>query len=237
MAAAPADYEFARGLRRKGMTLACFVLATTIIMGIAAYVDSYSVHEWATTTDVGPFALQVGVSETYYEPTLPNMVSTIRGLPGIERAAYIESSFAVLSTGNESSYNQYGGNIVELSSDFVSVFPEAYQFLQGRLPRNASEIAVHVDVVEWLHIGIGDTLNCSVYPYSSVLKVIGIYTTPGVKATQSSYYYFLGNALVNNTLLGQNMQPEVLIDVDRTPLTPYDASASLNSASSRMIVR
>ncbi len=227
MAAAPADYEFARGLRRKGMTLACFVLATTMVMGIAAYVDSYSVHEWVTMTDIGPFAMSVSVSDRYYSPTLAEMVTTIRGLPGIERAAYLESTWAILSAGNQTSLDQYYGSIVELGSDFLGVFPESFVFLQGRLPKNTSETALLVNVVEQLHIGIGDTVNCSVYPNWSVLKVVGVYSTPLMTSEYS--YYSLGVAVVNNTLMSQtNMQPTVLVDVDRTPLTPYDANAAWN---------
>jgi hypothetical protein len=46
MAAQPAGYEAFHSLRRKGVTVLCFLLASTMAIGITVYVDSYSVHEW-----------------------------------------------------------------------------------------------------------------------------------------------------------------------------------------------
>jgi ABC-type antimicrobial peptide transport system permease subunit len=227
MAAASADYKLAPGRRRKGITLACFILATTIIMGTAAYVDSYSVHEWVTITDVGPFAMSVSVTDSYYVTTLQEMVARIRALPGVERAAYEERTYAAFTKGNQTSLGQYDGYIVGLDSDFIDVFPESFVLLQGRLPNNVSETALLVDVVQKLHVGIGETVNCSGYFGSSLLKVVGIYSSP-LQTSEYSYYY-LGFAIVEPGLAGeQYVQQNVLLDVDRTTLTPYDPNAAWN---------
>jgi len=59
MAAQPAGYEAFHSLRRKSITLVCFLLASTMAIGITVYVDSYSVHEWEKNIDVGDIAITV----------------------------------------------------------------------------------------------------------------------------------------------------------------------------------
>jgi len=46
LAAVPTGYEAFHSMRRKGVTLLCFLLASAMAMGITVYVDSFSVHEW-----------------------------------------------------------------------------------------------------------------------------------------------------------------------------------------------
>lgn len=228
MAASPADYQFMHGLRRKGITLVCFVLASTIIMGISAYIDSYSVHEWNRLTDVGPFAMSVNIYDPYYVFSIEDDLGAIRSIPGVERAAYIERSYGSVNIENGSYYSGYYGSIAGLGSDFLSIFPEAYVMMQGRLPTNVSEIALGLYAAQSLPARVGETVNCSLTTKWALLSVVGIYSAPP-QLMETGYYYALGVAVVDRTfMLGQALESNMFLDVNRIVLTPFDTSTALS---------
>ena len=90
MAAVPAGYEAFHSKRRRGVTLLCFLLASTMAMGITVYVDSYSVHEWDANLDIGEvavFAEGIGIE---------NRVEEIRGIDGVTKAVLLRRGEGIL---------------------------------------------------------------------------------------------------------------------------------------------
>ena len=85
MAAVPVGYQAFHSLPRKAVTLLCFLLASAMVMGISVYVDSYSVNEWNNIIDIGPIAMTIGGDG------VENQLDNIRALPGVERAAVLET--------------------------------------------------------------------------------------------------------------------------------------------------
>jgi len=231
VAAVPADYQFTHALRRKGITLACFILVSTIVLGIGAYVDSYSVHEWDRMTDVGPFAMSVYVYGLY-SPSLEDMLPSIRDLPGVQKAAYLEKSYGLINRLNES--YQYGtsGPLVSFASDFLTVFPGAYELEDGRWPNNNSEISLQFGIAHQMRAEIGDIVNYtqgwSSLAQSYLLKIVGLFSNPWERIENQYYYYYeFGIAVTNRTLLNQDdLNPTVLLDIDRTAIGPFDAGAA-----------
>jgi len=196
-------------------------------MGIGTYIDSTSVHEWDKTTDIGPFAMSVSVYDPYAGPSLLETLGTIRGLPGVERAAYLERSWGSLSIVNETYYTGYYGEMVGLDSDFLTVFPNSYVLTKGRLPTNVSEIALFVDASQALHLSVGDKVNCTLPDSWSTLSVVGVFSVP--KELYSSWSYYSEVAILDRGLLQQgSIVPIVLLDVNRTLLSPFDANGAWN---------
>jgi len=114
MAAEPAGYEAFHSIRRKGVTLLCFLLASTMAIGITVYVDSYSVHEWEKNIDVGEIAIIV--SGWTLEQSV---VDDIREIGGVTKAAALLNSRGSLEKiENNTIYLDLWGDILAPDTDF-----------------------------------------------------------------------------------------------------------------------
>jgi hypothetical protein len=228
LAAVPAGYEAFHSIRRKGVTLLCFLLASAMAMGITVYVDSYSVHQWdnnlETVGQIAIFADGEGIGS--YE-------GAIKNINGVTKAAALQTSSGNLEYWVNETWGEYfdivHGDIISPDQEFMDTFPEYITLVSGEFPStNSSQIAIIDYLVEYYDFKIGDVLNFSTYwdgPFEEV-EVIGIYKQGGEETFNQYYWAFESIAIVVPDLMDY-VDHRIFIDIDRTRITPFDASGSL----------
>ena len=228
MAAVPTGYEAFHSVRRKGVTLLCFLLASSMAMGITVYVDSYSVHEWdsniAEAGEIAIFAEGDGIE---------NYVDSIRAMDGVSRAAELRRSWAnihYLANYSWGSFiDQIYGDIIAPDQNFFDTFPGYITLVEGALPStNASQIAIIDYLVVHYNFKIGDVLNFSTDWEEPVVQkeVIGIYKQGGDESFSSYYWAYESIAIVVPSVMDY-IDYKVYIDIDRTRISPFNARGSL----------
>ncbi|MFW9804253.1 MAG: FtsX-like permease family protein [Candidatus Thorarchaeota archaeon] len=230
MAAVPAGYEAFQSKRRRGVTLLSFLLVSTIVMGMSVYVDSYSVHYWDESVDVGDVSLII----ESWELDLANALPRIRQIDGVTKAILLEGSAGVIYTYNEWGYQGDWMQTKALSEEYLEEFPNIYNIVQGRLPQNESEIAIadYLLQYEWINITYGSTVNFSItddeYDAEEV-RVVGVFTIGDSGGSDwFSDYYFYADLIVVESLIGQLDQRDAIhADIDRSRIGPFDANGAL----------
>ncbi|MFX1560792.1 MAG: FtsX-like permease family protein [Promethearchaeota archaeon] len=225
MAATPAGYEAFHSMRRKGVTLLCFLLASAMAMGITVYVDSYSVHEWDSNIgnvgEVAIFAEGEGI-ESY--------ANAIQNIDGVAKSAALLRSSGNIQYWVNETWGEYWdsiwGDIIAPDEEFMNTFPGYITLVEGEFPdTNSSQIAIIDNLVDYYDINIGDVLNFSTDwegPFEEV-EVIGIYKEGG----ESEYsWYYESIAIVVPDLM-EYIDYKIYIDIDRTRISPFDAGGSL----------
>ncbi|MHA1909646.1 MAG: FtsX-like permease family protein [Candidatus Thorarchaeota archaeon] len=230
MSAIPVGYETFHGLRRKGVSLLCIMLASAMAMGILVYVDSYSVHEWDRQMEsVGPVAMSAGGHN------IENYVDRIRNFPDVLIAHPIEYSWGnvrtlVIANPEDPWSSEMWGRFASPSDEYYEGFPHAFPIIQGRLPENNTEITVSQTLIDYLTLSVGDRLN---YTYNwetqdfRILDIVGVFEEQN---TGGDYWYWYDTpiAIVEPDLLDpQDDSVEVDIEVDRSVLTPFNPFGSV----------
>ncbi|MFW9890119.1 MAG: FtsX-like permease family protein, partial [Candidatus Thorarchaeota archaeon] len=227
MAAVPAGYEAFQSGRRRGVTLLCFLLVSTIIMGMTVYVDSYSVHYWEEATDVGDVSLIVEGTN------VQNIVSQVQAIDGVEEAVLLEGSEGYISLDLEDESIQWYVDVRAPTQQYLETFPDIYRIIAGRMPQDSSEVAVSEDITEydWLNISLGSQFNFSTGDYGSEsdVTVVGVFTIGDISGDNwYIYYYFYCDLLVMEPLLGDSdYRTSIHANVDRQRIGPFDAAGSL----------
>jgi ABC-type antimicrobial peptide transport system permease subunit len=225
MAAVPAGYEAFHSVRRIGVTLLCFVLASTMAMGISVYVDSFSVHEWERNINVGPVALSVSAYD------IENYASSIAAIPSVTKSAILQSEYGDLSReANESEGTNYlytWGSVLAPTDSFLATFPDYIEIVSGRMPQNNSEVAVISTLYTNSGVSLGDWLLLECGSTSVNVRVVGVYRGGG--NVGSPYYsYDQSIAVVHTGLLSaSDSMFTLLVDVDRSSLSPFNPGQSL----------
>ncbi len=233
MSAIPVGYEGVQSLRRKGVTLLCILLASSMAMGLLVYVDSYSVHEWDNQlSTVGPIAMIV---ESWEIQDLSSITSRVENIDGVTKVASIQTSYAQIYNPISEFENEYHHiSVMANNEEYYEAFPGYFQLASGTFPENESEIMINVQMMQWADIEIGDIVNYTTgwnewEQESVLLTVVGSFTmyNPYEYSNQYYYYYSYIEAIVNESLLyDDDIRHEIHIDVDRSPLTPFDSRGS-----------
>jgi ABC-type antimicrobial peptide transport system permease subunit len=226
MAAVPVGYEAFHSLRRRGVTLLCFLLASTMAMGITVYVDSYSVHEWDKNLDVGDVALQVSGYN------VGNYVDEIRAMTGVTKAETLQNGNGQLwREGNESVGIQeiYAyGNFINPSDSLLAAFPNYIQLVRGRMPENDSEIAAIYSLNTFYDLELSDVVTLEFGDSSSNVTVVGFYRHGG-EGDSPYYWQYNSIAIVASGFLTPSYSDvSILVDVDRSVLTAFNPAGSLS---------
>jgi len=182
MAAQPAGYEAFHSLRRKSITLVCFLLASTMAIGITVYVDSYSVHEWEKNIDVGDIAITVSGRN------IDSYIDEIRDIRGVTKAAGLfrqHGSLAIME--DVSIYLDVWGEIIAPDEYLLETFPNYVNLELGRLPENNSEIALIQSLQLYYEIELGDIVALLEFENPQNLTVVGFYEHEGQAA--SPYFW------------------------------------------------
>ncbi|MDF1541181.1 MAG: ABC transporter permease, partial [Candidatus Thorarchaeota archaeon] len=234
MSAIPIGYKSVQGLRRKSVSLLCILLASAMAMGILVYVDSFSIHEWNNQLgSVGSIAMTAEGNGIEF------FIDEITAIPGVEKAHTIQFSRGMIFYSfDEFGIDSYYGRFDSPSEDYYEGFPDAYTFISGRTPLNESEIALSRRVIEELEYNVGDIVNYSYEVYNNyggewrmesyLLEVVGIFEKESNIPNDWYWYYDSSIGIVVPELLSSwDESTNVDIDIDRTPLSAFDPTASL----------
>ncbi len=226
MSGVPVGYEAFQSKKRKGVTLLCFLLASTMAMGITVYVDSYSVHEWDKNLDVGEIAIIA------QGQGILSYIGAIREIDGITKAAPLRAGYGNLRFWVNDTWGLYEehiwGDTIAPDQEFMETFPGYITLVEGSFPTtNMSEIAVINELADYYGIGIGDVLNYSNDLYmDELVEVIGIYSQ-GQDENSNPYYWNYESIVIvvpDAIYSGDN---KIFIDIDRTRVTAFNAAGSL----------
>ncbi len=223
MAAEPAGYEAFHSIRRKGVTLLCFLLASTMAIGITVYVDSYSVHEWEKNIDVGDIAITV----FDYSANLEPYVDDIREIAGVTKAAALRSGHGYLEKiENNTIYLDLWGDILAPETEFYETFPNYINLEQGRMPENTSEIAIIYSPYTYNEIELGDVVEMQLDDTQD-MTVVGFYTHEG-KADSPYYWSFDSIGIVVQSVVSDDYASTgILVDIDRSGLSAFNPTGTL----------
>jgi len=204
------------------VTTICLTLATTLVSSISIYVDSASVNEWAEQIEIGAVSMMVsgeGVKEA---------LGGIAEIPEVTNVSGLDSAHAYLTRRNIIYGFETSGNVYALTQDYMDKFPTTFTLTTGRWPQNESEIAIPKTLADQSFIGVGWQVNYS-YGYSyplSLLMIVGTYEqTAGDLYTH--YYYSSIGVVVDSRLDENTTATRAYLDVNKNPITPYDANGAL----------
>jgi len=222
MAATPAGYEAFHSLRRKSITLICFLLASTMAIGITVYVDSFSIHEWDKNIDVGSVAIIVSGD------SVGSYINDVRDISAVTKAALLRTGYGTLTLNNsEINYISTSGPLLMPSTDFYETFPNYLQFELGRKPVAPFEVAITNDFHSSEGIELGDNVSIYTNDNDHNLTVVGFYDVEA--EPDSPYFYrYYSMAIVDPTLISYaDVYSEIFIDVDRSSISPFNPTAAL----------
>ncbi|MFW9891756.1 MAG: FtsX-like permease family protein [Candidatus Thorarchaeota archaeon] len=227
MAAVPAGYEAFHSMRRKGVTLLCFLLASSMAMGITVYVDSYSVHEWDRNLDIGQVAMVA------HGENIQNYVNGIRAIDGVTKAASIRRGSGIIQYYVNETWGQYQndiwGDIISPDQDFLDTFPGYITLEEGSFPTaNGSQIAILDAMANDYGFDVGDVLNFTAdwNDEFELIEIIGIYSQGEAREYDYYYGYYETIAIVVPSIITY-AEYQVYIDIDRSRLTAFNAGGSL----------
>lgn len=222
-------------LRRRTVTLFCFLMAVSILSSIFIYVDSNSLTTWSECNrDVGPVAMRV------IGDNLHLALDEIRNIPHVTQASLVETAPAYLRMDKDLVYvgspdDPFNptfllqGNAYALSDDFIINFPEEFEIVEGRYPMNSSEIALtYADAAEW-NIPIGRMMNYThtLNGEKRTIFVVGFFKLECYDAIRYAAAKII--AIVTSDVLNPLATKTLgYIDVDRDILSPGDPRGSLS---------
>jgi len=204
------------------MTLLCFLLASTMAIGITVYVDSYSVHEWEKNIDVGEIAISVRgwtLEQSY--------VDDIREIGGVTKAAALRSGHGYLELiENNTLYLDMWGDILTPDEEFYETFPNYINLEQGRMPENTSEIAIIYAHYTTSQIELGDVLELHLDDNQDMI-VVGFYSHEGEADSPYFWSYSSIGIVVPSVVIENSADIKILVDVDRSGLSAFNPTGTL----------
>jgi ABC-type lipoprotein release transport system permease subunit len=211
--------------------MVCFLIVSTMVMGVTVYLDSVSMHTWNRLTDVGPHAMIA------HGEDIENHVSDIENLPHVTKAAFTQDAIAFLRMDQNEVYQGGGlapdfmmsGRSYGLSQDYVESFPSVFNLLDGRFPETELEIAIPLRVADTANVWLGAQLNFSHYlngPKNPVF-VVGVYVQE-VGSRSVDYYYDSIGVVLPSLLNPEQIEYRVYLDVERNLITSFDPLGSLS---------
>ncbi|MFW9844990.1 MAG: FtsX-like permease family protein, partial [Candidatus Thorarchaeota archaeon] len=208
--------------QRLVVTAICLTLAPSLVASISIYVDSFSVNEWAEQIEIGPVSMMVS------GPGVKEAIGEFKEIPGVTNVSGLDSAHGYLTRRNVIYGFETSGNVYSLSEDYLEKFPTTFTLRTGRWPQNESEIAIPATLAEQTFTGIGWQVNYSygsVYPLS-LLTIVGTYEQSSGDL-YSHYYYSSIGVVVESRLDVNTTRTRAYLDVDKSPITPYDANGAL----------
>lgn len=218
---------------------------------VLIYTDSSSIYVWNNDTEVGPASYVIS-GESVHE-----YIDDFRNVLGIRVAETIElcwsellayiippvndtmTSFALSEDHEQPTYGPLGSyemppidtlaKAAYLSPEFLTSFPDMYTAIEGRFPRNDSEIAVAYWLAARFKANPGTRVNYTrgSPPISSNVTIVGIFRQP-VTNNSLELHYIKADVIVTAGLLGnRNYESYVYADIDRSHISPQNPSGSL----------
>jgi len=206
------------------------MLAAGLAIGVTAYVDSYSVHEWSRVVDIGPISMRVD------GPDIVDRMDEIQGIDGVEEVGSVRFVSRQLS-GAMDTYSREFFAIPD--SHFLAVFPTVFQMIEGRYPENGDEIVIHWQKAQEVGIAMGDQVNYTSGNGEEILgtlRVTGIFELgEGVLVTRLDRdFVALWSAIQSSIGIVHPVSipddagfTSVYVDIDRSRLSPSNPAGAL----------
>ncbi|NHJ14616.1 MAG: ABC transporter permease [Candidatus Thorarchaeota archaeon] len=221
----PVGYEAFHSLRRKGVTFVCLLLAATLMSSTTIYVDSYSIYYWNDATNIGDFAISV------HGDFLQGLEEEIREFDGVVASEILNRQYANLFKTVDEYSHGISGEVFFPSEAFLAAFPNVFQIIEGRFPQNESEIAIplnQVNLWNWISGEIGEEFEYSTdYEGELVpLTVVGVFDTDErIDEMDAGWFFSSLIGILHPSLMGEYVYSEILVNVDRTGITPFNAAS------------
>ena len=229
----PSDKSRLRPLKRKIVTLLCFLMAISLCFSVFLYIDSISLEKWNEYSDVGPVAMRV------QGESLSDDVENIGAVPYVSHVSTVETARAYLRmdmndifVGSPSDPLNpvflVVGQAYSLNYDFTSAFPTEFQLIEGRYPTNSSEIAIHSSDAYYWNIPIGRMMNYSHFLNSPkrTVFVVGIFQTSNdeLRSVTTDAVAIVTEEVLNP----ESVKTMAYIDVERNVFSPVNPTGSLS---------
>ncbi len=226
------------------MLLVPLVLSTSFI-----FIDSYSLVVWEHDTHVGSATIVLRGRDVYKYST------QIEEIEGVNHSAYVLNAWSSIVSLSNNTIPTSPLSLAEMapggeppayidlaagaiSSDFESEFPNIYKLLEGRFPRNESEVSLVDTVANQLGVRVGESIRYSnetgtpgpggaLFRYTVELQIVGIYSFAD-RIDDNPLPYTRGYLIVDHAILGVlETDCWVYVDVDESVLDPLQPEASL----------
>jgi len=219
-------------LKRRTITLLCFLMATSMLVSVFIFIDSSSIDEWDEYNDIGPVAMRV------QGDGLGSAIQEIKDTAHVKRANIAETAQAYLRMDKNVIYQGSPtdpldpmfllvGQAYSLDADFIESFPTEFEVTVGRYPQNSSEIAIpESDAIYW-GIPIGRMMN---YSHTLNSEKRSVFVVGFFKVSEDPLRSVVTDAIaiVTSDVLNQDtVKTQVYIDINRDIITPVDPKGGL----------
>ena len=221
------NQDFQSRVRRLPATLLCFIVASTLIMCTPIYIDSISLPKFSESISIGPVGMIVHTSNIEITNEL---LQDIQDIPYVTNVAVLDWSFAYLRLDNTPlwtpEYWYTYGKVRSFNHEYSETYPDVFDIVSGRFPTNDTEIAISLRAAAMTYIEVGTTVFYSfgLNEPKTPLTVVGMFN---LTISDIAFSYFDSIAIVNTSLLdSRNRVTRIDIDVDRTPVQPFNIMTS-----------
>ncbi|MFX0055998.1 MAG: FtsX-like permease family protein [Candidatus Hermodarchaeota archaeon] len=211
------------------MTTFGLFLVGLMLLGVSIHIDTISLEIWDEAMNVGAIAMLI------HGDGVESVVDEIRQVDGVVAAAITADAMSYLRMDTNEIYHGglfpdflVTGQSYAISEEYLEAFPSVFQFLEGRLPRTETEIALELSVADYADVVIGDLMNYSIELNvgKRPVYVCGIYIQEIGNEIFDFYYH--STCIVLPELLNPNdLEYRVNIEIDRSSLSPFDPQGSL----------
>ena len=219
---------------RRSVTLISFLVITSLIASVAIFIDSTSVKSWKQTTDVGKVSMMVqgeGVEA---------IANQIQSVQHVVTTGIVETAKAYLRMDKNKIYYgspDYGlnssflmaGQAYSLEDNFTTKFPNEFKIVEGRYPRNSSEIAIPKGDASIWAINIGRMMNYTheLNGEKRTVFCVGFFevTNNSLRATTTDAVAIVTSDVLNP----ETKQTRVYVELDRNIISSFDPTGSLTN--------
>jgi hypothetical protein len=208
-------------------------MAISLYTSAFVFIDSSSYPNWAQCTDVGPVAMRAqgeGLEQAYDDILNTSYVTEV-GLVETANAFLRMDKNDVYIGSPDDPLNPIFlvvGNAYSLSDEFLRDFPNEFELVAGRYPKNSSEIAIAFeDALYWgIHIGREMNYTHTLNGIKRTVFVVGIFEL----SSEDPIRYVITDAIAivtSDVLNPDGIDTLAYVNVDRSILSPVNPRASL----------
>lgn len=230
----PSGTRTLSSLRRRTVTLICFLMAISVCISVFIFVDSGSLEKWDEFNDIGPVAMRVQGDD------LGLVVEEIKDIHQVKEAAVAKTAQAYLRMDQNTVYQGSPtdpinpmflvvGQAYSFNADFPQAFPTEFELTAGRYPENSSEIAITVEDAGYWGIPIGRMMNYSHFLNSEkrTVFVVGLFRTSedALRSVTTDAVAIVTSEVLNP----ETVKTKLYIDILRNIVSPINPKAGLNT--------
>jgi len=208
-----------------------------MVSTVSIYVDSTTLSSWYEYTDIGSVAMMAQGDELF------RVADQIQDIDHVTNASITQTAKAYLRMDKNSYFvgdpnDPFDpiflmvGQAYSLEASFEEKFPNEFRIVEGRYPKNSSEIAIPIsDAMRWT-INIGRMMNYShrLNDEKRTVFCVGFFVVANnsIRATTTDAVAIVTSEVLNP----DDTETRVYIDIDRTLISAFNPRWSLDSLAS-----